>query len=55
MWSKFGTEFAYVQTGIYDYMDAGTTLAISKKGSGLSDTLNPCINEFIETEAYKDL
>merc|ERR1712241_1384736 len=55
MWSQFGTSFAYVNTGIYDYMNAGTTLAISKKGSGLSETLNPCIEAFINTESYKDL
>jgi hypothetical protein len=55
MWSRFGTDFAYVQTGIYDYMNSGTTLAISKKGSGLADTLDPCIEAFIKTEAYKNL
>lgn len=55
MWSKFGTDFAYIQTGIYDYMNSGTTLAISKKGSGLAEALNPCIKAFIETESYKDL
>ena len=36
-------------------MDHGTTLAISKKGSGLSETLNPCIEAFIKTESYDDL
>ena len=51
----FGTDFAYIQTGIYDYMNSGTTLAISKKGSGLAEALNPCIKAFIETESYKDL
>lgn len=55
LWTKFGTDFAYVQTGIYDYMNSGTTLAISKKGSGLADTLNPCIEAFIATESYKNL
>lgn len=53
MWSKFGTDFAYVQTGIYDYMNSGTTLAISKKGSGLAETLDPCITKFMTTESYK--
>mmetsp|Transcript_43761 Transcript_43761/g.47451 ORF Transcript_43761/g.47451 Transcript_43761/m.47451 type:complete len:379 (-) Transcript_43761:164-1300(-) len=55
LWSSLGTDFAYIQTGIYDYMIYGTTLAISKKGSGLKDTLDPCINAFIQTEDYKDL
>ena len=36
-------------------MNAGTTLAISKKGSGLAETLNPCIKAYIETESYKNL
>merc|ERR1719246_200443 len=52
LWKRFGTDFAYVQTGIYDYMNSGTTLAISKKGSGLATTLNPCIEAYIETESY---
>ena len=55
MWNKFGTDFAYVQTGIFDYVRAGTTLAISKKGSGLAKSLNPCIEDFIKTESYADL
>lgn len=55
LWTKFGTDFAYIQTGIYDYMNSGTTLAISKKGSGLAETLNPCIEAFIKTESYKNL
>jgi hypothetical protein len=36
-------------------MKSGTTLAISKKGSGLADTLNSCIDAFIATKSYKDL
>lgn len=55
LWSKFGTEFAYIQTGIYDYMQAGTTFATSKKGSGLAKTLDPCISEFLKKKEYKDL
>jgi len=55
MWKRFGTDFAYVQTGSYDYMNTGTTLAMSKKGSGLARTLNPCIDAYIETESYYTL
>jgi len=55
LWSKFKTDFAYVQTGIYDYMNSGTTLAISKLGSGLASSLDPCIEAFIKTKSYKDL
>lgn len=55
LWTQFGTGFAYVQTGILNYQASGTTLALSKKGSGLAGTLNPCIEAFIETESYFDL
>jgi len=55
LWKRFGTDFAYVQTGNYDYMHSGTTLAISKKGSGLARTLNPCIEAYIETESYYNI
>jgi len=55
MWSKFKTDFAYVQTGIFDYQNSGTTLAICKKGSGLANMLDPCIEAFLETESYKEL
>jgi len=55
MWQGFGSTFAYVQTGIFSHMVAGTTLAISKKGSGLARTLNPCIRAFLRTESYAEL
>jgi len=54
LWDGLGSTFAYVQTGLYDYSRAGTTLSISKVGSGLSDILNPCIEEFLTTEEYYD-
>eukprot|EP00913_Durusdinium_trenchii_P000552 g508.t1 len=34
MWAGFGTTFAYIQTGLYGHAQAGTTLAMSKRGSG---------------------
>ena len=33
----------------------GTTLAISKRGSGLSDVLNPCIKAVSQTQEYTAL
>jgi len=36
-------------------MQAGTTFATSKKGSGLAKTLDPCISEFLKKKKYKDL
>lgn len=37
--------FAYIHTGLNEWSINGTTLAISKKGSGLADALNPCIEK----------
>jgi len=55
MWALFGTKFAYVQTGLFGHAKAGTTLALSKKGSGLAEILNPCIEKFLKTQAYYDI
>jgi hypothetical protein len=33
----------------------GTTLTMSRKGSGLSDIVNPCLADFMEQEEYYDL
>jgi hypothetical protein len=55
MWAKFGTDFAYLHTGIYEHARNGTTLTMSKKGSGIPDLVNPCIAKFMRTPMYKDL
>jgi hypothetical protein len=55
LWKGFGKEYAYVQTGQFGHAINGTTLAISKKGSGLADVLNPCIQKFMKTKAYYDV
>merc|ERR1712151_949324 len=52
LWEGLGTKFAYVQTGQYGYMINGTTLAMAKKGSGVTDTLNPCLAKFMQTKEY---
>jgi hypothetical protein len=31
---------------------AGTTLTMSKKGSGVPDLVNPCIEAYLETQEY---
>ena len=36
VWNKFGTDFAYAQMGMFAWMHNGTTIAMSKKGSGVS-------------------
>lgn len=51
-WSGFGTKFAYVQTGQFGYVHNGTTLALTKKGSGVAEKVNPCLAKFMETEDY---
>merc|ERR1712232_907387 len=55
MWAGFGTTFAYVQTGITSYAYAGSTLTMSKKGSGIPDIVNPCIQKFLKTNSYYEI
>ena len=38
-----------------DHLNGGTTLAISKLGSGLASVLDPCIEKFLDEEEYYDL
>jgi hypothetical protein len=52
MWDQLGKDFAYIQTGSFEFAVDGTTLSISKIGSGLPDILNPCISAFLPTEEY---
>ena len=55
LWSGFGTEFAYIGTGMLGHAINGTTLAISKKGAGLNAILNPCIAKFMRTKEYHEV
>lgn len=45
IWDMFGKPngFAYIHTGMMDHAINGTTLTMSRKGSGLNDIVNPCI------------
>jgi hypothetical protein len=54
LWNMFGKDFAYIQVGMYTWMHNGTTFAFSKKGSGLNDLLNPCIDSFLLTKTFYD-
>jgi len=47
--------FAYIQTGLNGWSINGTTLAISKLGSGLSQILNPCIDKIVRTSEYLEI
>ena len=55
LWDGLGITFAYIHTGIRGWTRHGTTLAVSKLGSGLAEVLNPCVTELIETETYYEL
>jgi len=55
MWDGFGKTFAYVQTGQMGHAANSTTLAITKKGSGVDDLINPCLVKFMKTEEYYDI
>lgn len=52
LWNKFGTDFAYVQSGMYAWMHNGTTVAISKKGSGVAAMLDTCLDSFMQTKEF---
>merc|ERR1711871_1023495 len=51
----FGTTYGYIHTGLDGWSYNGTTLAISKRGSGLKDVLDPCIAKVSQTESYTRL
>jgi len=51
-WNEFGQKFAYVQTGQFGYVHNGTTLGLAKKGSGVIELLNPCLEKFMKTRKY---
>lgn len=52
LWSGFGTTFGYIGTGNYGYMVNGTTLILSRKGSGVTEQVEPCLQSFMATQAY---
>jgi len=55
LWGGLGTQFAYIQTGMLGHAFNGTTLTISKKGSGLAEIIDPCLEKFMQTEAYYNI
>ena len=52
LWEGFGTKYAYVGTGLEAHAANGTTLTMSRKGSGIPDIVNPCIQKYLESEDY---
>lgn len=55
LWDGFGTNFAYVQTGQFGYTNNGTTLAMTKKDSGIAEKVNPCLAKFMASKEYHDI
>jgi len=55
LWSGLGTKFAYIQTGLFGHALNGTTLAISKRGSGLASIINPCLQKLMQTKNYYEI
>jgi len=57
LWLQLGQPggYAYIHTGMKEFAIAGTTLSISKKGSGLPQILDPCIEALKHTEKYYQL
>ena len=55
LWEDFGTGFAYVQSGQPSYSINGTTLALSRPGSGIREILRPCLQEFMQTKEYHEI
>lgn len=47
--------FAYIHVGMMDHAINGTTLVMSRKGSGLNEIVNPCIQKFMKTKEYHDI
>jgi len=54
LWNKFGTDFAYAQSGMFGWMHNGTTVAIAKKGSGIAAMLDGCLDSFMQTRTFLD-
>lgn len=51
-WAGFGKTFAYIHTGMFGHAVNGTTLTMSKKGSGIPALINPCMERYMRTEEY---
>jgi hypothetical protein len=52
LWGGFGTKFAYVQSGMFAWMHNGTTISMSKKGSGVAPFLDACFESFRHTQEF---
>lgn len=55
MWAGFKKDYAFIHTGLYAHTTNGTTLTLAKKGSGIAEIVNPCIQKFLKTKEYFDI
>merc|ERR1719235_602576 len=55
LWKGFGTTFAYLQSGMYGWMHNGTTIAMTKKGSGVAEYLDDCFEKFRHTKEFYEV
>jgi len=55
LWNGLGTRYAYVQTGLFGHTLNGTTLTLAKRGSGIADIVNPCLEGYMQTKGYYEV
>jgi len=55
LWREFGKRYAYTQTGQFGILKNGTTVVMAKKGSGVVQKINPCIEKFMASEDYLEV
>lgn len=57
MWMKLGKPngYAYIQTGINEWSQNGTTLVMAKKGNGIKEIIDPMMEKYMETKEYFEL
>eukprot|EP00241_Pyramimonas_parkeae_P005320 CAMPEP_0114250272 /NCGR_PEP_ID=MMETSP0058-20121206/14607_1 /TAXON_ID=36894 /ORGANISM="Pyramimonas parkeae, CCMP726" /LENGTH=372 /DNA_ID=CAMNT_0001363913 /DNA_START=232 /DNA_END=1350 /DNA_ORIENTATION=- len=54
-WAGFGKKFAFIHTGMAGHAINGTSLAVFKKGSGLNEMINPCMDRYMHTKEYYEV
>mmetsp|Transcript_74035 Transcript_74035/g.135529 ORF Transcript_74035/g.135529 Transcript_74035/m.135529 type:complete len:418 (-) Transcript_74035:376-1629(-) len=55
LWKLWGTDFAYIQGGMLGFMYNGTTMSISKKGSGVAKFMNDCLEKFLPSKEFYEV
>jgi len=55
LWNRLGKDFAYVQSGMFGWMHNGTTVAMAKKGTGIAQMLDGCLDSFLQTKEYLEV